>query len=178
MPKAAWLARYNAAEVKRRLLNVVTALSTVLFVAACVLWARSFWVSDIIAYDSPGTALILGARGGNLVLYCPPADWRSGRGWSYRTSTAYLRDYFDIPGWPNPRFAFGLSYYESQWTWAAALPLWIPTLLFALAPAALTWTFRRRAAAGRCPKCGYDLCGTPDRCPECGAVPAVGAATI
>jgi hypothetical protein len=61
-----------------------------------------------------------------------------------------------------------------------ALPHWLPMVLAAAAPA-LWWRQRRkrrmRRHAGLCEACGYDLCATPQRCPECGAVPGGAAAT-
>jgi hypothetical protein len=59
-----------------------------------------------------------------------------------------------------------------------ALPWWMPTAVAAIVPG--IWLVRlpgrlrhlRRIRNRLCPSCGYDLRATPDRCPECGTIPA------
>ena len=64
--------------------------------------------------------------------------------------------------------------------WLVAVPYWFIVLLTA-APPADWWRQQRRArhrkVEGRCPGCGYDLRGTPERCPECGWTKSPAAAT-
>ncbi len=52
------------------------------------------------------------------------------------------------------------------------LPLWVPTLVFAFT-FWLSYTplhrRRKRKKLGLCVKCGYDLRGSKERCPECGS---------
>ena len=63
-----------------------------------------------------------------------------------------------------------LSRTSSQRSWY--IPMWITTLLFgvgAILPQAFIRLRRRkRKKLGLCVKCGYDLRGSKDRCPECG----------
>lgn len=51
-------------------------------------------------------------------------------------------------------------------------PLWIPTATFAGAASVVTfwpgYRRRKRNKLGLCVKCGYDLRGSKERCPECG----------
>jgi hypothetical protein len=51
------------------------------------------------------------------------------------------------------------------------IPLWMPTVLFGVLPTAALVRVtrnRRRRKLGQCLKCGYDLRGSSERCPECG----------
>ena len=72
-------------------------------------------------------------------------------GLAYRTKSVDRNPHFD---------AFTVS--------AITIPMWLPLLLWAIPLAAVPYCQRHAARIGLCPKCGYDLRATPNRCPECG----------
>ena len=71
----------------------------------------------------------------------------------------------------------GPSTREPGMNWAtsdelhAAIPCWFLAILTGVLPTRTLLRLCKRPP-GFCPACGYDLRATPDRCPECGALPA------
>ena len=79
------------------------------------------------------------------------------------------------PGFAARHFPYSRDPTSPGDRWILSVRPWLPTLLAAVLPAVWVVRFRRARRArreGLCPGCGYDLRATPDRCPECGAVPA------
>ena len=60
-------------------------------------------------------------------------------------------------------------------TRSIAAPYWFLFFLTGSLSASRVFSYlrrRRHQRLGRCPNCSYDLRATPDRCPECGTIPA------
>jgi predicted RNA-binding Zn-ribbon protein involved in translation (DUF1610 family) len=104
-------------------------------------------------------------------LLPPPAGWRiSGSEPAIELSYGTYHG-FGFRTWrPNARTETGRLR-------TVTLPHWFIMLCFATLPAVATYRWvrsrpNRQERDFKCPKCGYDLRATPDRCPECGTVVA------
>lgn len=187
--------------MKRRLINLLTLLSLVLFVAAVWLWLRGYSVVDVAAvttfHERAGDAFrdewkamsgkgvvavvwqrdTSGASGGGQAggprlshFTMPPSNFAVGTATiSQRLGFNWIDHVYRDPTYPT----------STRRTRGVRVPYWIIALTAGLLPA---WRLprelralragRKRAAAGRCQECGYDLRATPGRCPECGKVEA------
>jgi hypothetical protein len=79
------------------------------------------------------------------------------------------------PRWfPFPPVRFTHNVVAGEDEKVVMITYWLLLLLALPLPAVAIVRHRRRGRrekAGLCPTCGYDLRATPDRCPECGALP-------
>jgi len=169
----------------RILWNAATAMSLLLCVATVALWVRSYQKCDEVWWSIANPRLVLAASGyrGGLVAgsYKPVATpdplQPSGAVWNQGKAMSFTEVFHSRGTWFN-RFGFTLEYarnnlYESRFF---ACPYWSILLPTALLPCARLVGWRRRARRLRmrpnlCRHCGYDVRATPDRCPECGAIP-------
>jgi hypothetical protein len=172
--------------VKRRLFNLLAVASLVLCAATVVLWARSYWVVDILSRsavksDQVAVGTYLWSQQGSCGLNRGTATddqgaiarQLPGHGWQWgTTSTEYT-----IKTWYGFRFQRlddrnGTVAFRST---IVCVPHWLLNFIFAVCPSWWLLGERRRRAAlravGWCKKCGYDLRATPERCPECGTIP-------
>jgi hypothetical protein len=159
----------------------------VLSLAACVGlllgWGRARFGEEVYARFVGDSILLFGVDGRPAVLvdgnyfnvatdsagsYTGPSgllsELRSGSAFGRPARSARVAGFeFYRDATPNPQYR------------ALVIPvLWPVAMTLTVAGAMVTARLRqrRRAAAGRCAACGYDLRGTPDRCPECGTAAA------
>jgi hypothetical protein len=166
--------------------GALTILSLLLALAFAGLWVRSYWRADVFGWRAPvrSDAEFFGfnavsAGGGTAVwlgYYAPrdSGDWPPD-GWDWNALASLPPSYAD--GGKTNRFGMTHeSFTDPAGRWRRIVfPTWLAALAFAPLPGiVLTRAIRRRRRVreGHCRKCGYDLRATPDRCPECGHVPA------
>jgi hypothetical protein len=177
--------------MRRHLFNFLTALSLLLCVAVCVLWVRSYFITDeFVRIRQRGLDHRIESGGGRLAWM--EFDWRGidrsfleapeFGAWHYLAddpatslSSLLLNDpglrarWFSVAGFA---VAGGVPSDPVEPSRAVAVPHWFVALVLAFGPGLeILHRLRRRTRLGLCPRCGYDMRATPDRCPECGAQP-------
>jgi len=168
----------------RRLFAILSALSLLLCLSTCVLWICSYRLRPGVRRVAEHGGFSLEASHGvvGIVTYSNYVEWLGLPDevrWILPSVT------YGDPPWEQYSHASHFEFLGFStgriWlldgpaeTWAA-FPCYAVVMLLGILPSLYLW--RRRTAArlllvGRCASCGYDLRATPDRCPECGAVPA------
>ncbi len=173
--------------MKRAWFIATVAVSLTWCAAAAGVWALSWWHTVMIPSTAPGEPVrwitvgpldkkyeITLARGSVAIVWQELLDAGEPR-------KIFNSAYFNPD--PGP-FSFkrgpkGTSPLGMPWGRHGVLvfPIWLLALLGAVLPAWRSVAYlrdrrlARRSAAGLCVICGYDLRGSPDRCPECGAAP-------
>jgi hypothetical protein len=179
--------------MKRRLLNAMAGVSLVSCVAFAALWMRSYRSYDDVKWFGTNYGMVACSGDGIVALmfgpiFHGPNAMQIAPGWRYNTyahAQGDLRGQISIAAY-HRLGRLGIAYdpdhlqtYVSgsrRMTWNSShrvyLPHWLILVALLLPPAARIWTFRKQQSAPEmCSHCGYDLRATPDRCPECGAVP-------
>jgi len=200
--------------MKRRLLNLLTIASSVLFVATIGLWIRSHFVGDLLTWERDGSA---GRRtlseqwrlfsGNGVLSLAREKEWRFPEGPGYVSGTPVgdvgppvlgppdvAPGEFRFEWWRGNARAFvmlkaPLGFQLQNFAFESPsvgqggsirkmqAPHWALAAAAGLLPAArlarrLLDRWKRRAARGLCPACGYDQRASRDRCPECGTMTA------
>jgi zinc-ribbon domain len=185
---------YAAGEphLKRRLFNLATAVSLLLWLATVVLWVRSEFGEDgitatqtTVRADNSMRMFRCAAKSlnGGLVVQLTiapgtkPSPWVVERSVNNTPTRSWLYPYYPSrtkwAGFQLLHESFSPAPGAAVRIVGVVFPCWVLALFFVLFPVSFTisWVRRRPNRFGYCPTCGYDLRATAERCPECGTVP-------
>jgi hypothetical protein len=171
----------------RIIMDAVAVLALILCVATVALWVRSTRISDTLYWcvtdDAPSPPLA--ATAVRLTVTSDAGQLRFARAVSEaQWHSEWFRDELVLRhGDRLSERGFGWSKSENSGSIAGQIhrrlevtfPTWSLAVMLGALPTLRAIAFvrrrRRRRPTFGCPKCGYDLRATPDRCPECGTVP-------
>jgi hypothetical protein len=169
----------------RILFDVTALMALVLCVGSFGLYLRAGRLDSFHLRTGNGTYYFLEAGPGRIELDRSRGAQRAA-GWEIG-HCVYGTSRFDLPGlsfWNRIGFWSGFTGARTMTDGTYVrfdqmlAPPWAAGALFGAVPGIWVWkTFgarrqqRRRREVRQCRSCGYDLRATPQRCPECGAVP-------
>ena len=172
--------------MRRALRTTGAVLAPLVFLALLVLAVRSFWRVDVLAVFTPaGKLQAVASWKGSAIFFFSDVPFGGEVGLTAQTASAPADDFaptddtlhdkpalkWKLGGFRLARGDFAFIRSSPRYT-AVTVPQWL-LLAAAAVPAWRTtrtqYLRRMRSRRGWCLSCGYDLRGTPGRCPECGA---------
>jgi hypothetical protein len=184
----------------RRLINFAFAASVFLLILFAVAWPVTHVMGYTGVFAWRGRAVLFDTCRGEISLWTAPiiASKELGNGEAKLDNTVYDRAVASTAAeWyrgskmeKRGLFVLGVGVARSsqlmppiadnvapgRWGYGIVLPFWLLCASTGAWPVARTLRQRKielqhaRQMRGLCPKCGYDLRATPDRCPECGTL--------
>lgn len=154
--------------VLQTILNAATILSALLLALTAALWARSYFYVDVVRLLLDEHNSVSFTSGGGVASFG-------------REDEGLNRDvlYSSQPISSQYRRLWTLEWSRTERTWGQSRHVAYPYILLLFGALPLLRLFRRASPKlGICASCGYDLRATPDRCPECGAVPRTKTARL
>src|SRR5205814_183626 len=190
---------FTSRQMRRRFINFAFAVSVGLFAIFCVAWPMTYTAGYTGAVLWNRWAVLLDTCRGEVSLWVSqviaPTDHRPhylqmiyDRNEAATTEEWFLASKADKSGFAGLHFAYVLVAEDmvqpisqnvppGKYAHGMTLPLWLLCALTGIWPTLRAIhgmkaeRGKQRLAQGLCPRCGYDLRATPERCPECGWAP-------